>query len=70
MGAPHLWAAQTEVLFKLGTDTVGQQLMNFCHFLKKVAVVGGVEVLQLRAQASPPCRSTLLWWVFPLTPLK
>lgn len=65
MGAPHLWAAQTEVLFKLGTDTVGQQLMNFCHFLKKVAVVGGVEVLQLRAQASPPCRSTLLWWVFP-----
>lgn len=62
--ASYLRAAQTEVLFQLGTDTVGQQLMSFSHFLNQVAVVGVGEVLQLRAQASPPCHSTLLWWIF------
>lgn len=58
--ASHLRAAQTEVLFQLGTDTAGHQLMRFSHFLKEVAVVGAGEVLQLRAQASPPCHSTLV----------
>lgn len=54
MGASHLQGAQTEVLFKLGTDTAAQQLMNF-SFPQESGCSWRDGGLATQAQVSPPC---------------
>lgn len=54
MGASHLQAAQTLVLFKVGTDAAGQLLMNF-SFPQESGSSWRDGGLATQAQASPPC---------------